>query len=672
MSKSRSKTKDANDAKTTDANDASAQGGQYDFTTNGLLDNSMAQAQLRGHAGLADLTPENAGGALDAFFTELQTLDGSLGRAMAYMTVTSLRIGDGDASAIEEGRKVQAEMLDYESRRPALRESRLEQILSVAPELEGSLKVKVGREYLDGFADREADARASLQNMTFQHYDGEFFSGEGPVEVSLDGFISQRAGELTNRMGPVLAMVPRMQEFGRSNQRYSGYLSDDDESRVKAFMTTTDAFHGYERRWLLAVAEGAGANQSLVQRILYGDGLFAPSGGIYDELLDEEEGWKSAESRVRDFGEMDDVQSDLPRVAGGLLDMLMPEPGDKGKLQANVNIPVYGGSVGSSRVLKATAMITVGGEFVMEGERGDNKEVKLRTQLGFVVMGEASASVFGEKVASTVAKLNIGGYVESQGDSGAEAVELMLLSIRKRIEAIEGLADAVMDGDRQDAVERGMDADDYFESGAYGSASSELEASSENQDYGVSGTLTGTTGTKYVREGNKMRAIDAKSIQASIGMSVGPFAGEIKATHKLEDGKRVEKEVEFAAKASLDLEKVLGKLVKTDFATSVLTKAGGAIKGLAGGRFASLGSALVSKGAPAFAKIGLTKKNLSPLAKVWQQTLQLVLKVKSAGESKTGSLALERVGSASYGDPTDPVYLLLERTNRLAYTKFRV
>ena len=179
---------------------------------------------------------------------------------------------------------------------------------------------------------------------------------------------------------------------------------------------------------------------------------------------------------TEDLGKISAMDGNFYDSAGKLVDAIAPNPGQSGKLDLTISVPVdASGTVTASFTFKASVKRTDKGVTV-----------------GFNVGGEVKASVEQDLWVATVsafAKAGVNGFIESFANTGAGAFRLMGLALRERIAgASVTIADALFDKDYIDYTVEEMDDDDYVESGITASASAGVGGS-------VSGEVDTTAGT---------------------------------------------------------------------------------------------------------------------------------------------------------------------------------
>lgn len=181
------------------------------------------------------------------------------------------------------------------------------------------------------------------------------------------------------------------------------------------------------------------------------------------------------QTAAEDLGSIAAMDGNFYKTAGSLVDALVPSPGNKGKIDLTIEVPVdaaglvkarftFGANV--SRTAKGvTAKFEVGGEVEVSKEMG---------------LGIATIKAF--------AKAGINGFIEAAGDDGTACFRLMGLAIRERLAgASESIADAIFDKAYIDETIEMMDEDDYVETGLSASASAGVSASAS----GGAGSLGG-------------------------------------------------------------------------------------------------------------------------------------------------------------------------------------
>lgn len=199
---------------------------------------------------------------------------------------------------------------------------------------------------------------------------------------------------------------------------------------------------------------------------------------------------------TEDLGRIQAMDGGFYDSAGALVDAIAPNPGQKGKLDLAISVPVdASGTVVATFTFKANV------------ERSD-KGVKV----GFNVGGEVKAAVKQDLWVATVeafAKAGVNGFIESFADTGAGAFRLMGLAIRDRIAgASETVADALFDKDYIDLTIEEMDEDDYVESGITASASAGVSGSVSGE---IDGPRDTTLGGEVGASGDAKASVTSKT-----------------------------------------------------------------------------------------------------------------------------------------------------------------
>lgn len=378
------------------------------------------------------------------------------------------------------------------------------------------------------------------------------------------------------------------------------------------------------------------------------------------------EGGSASEQReaVQDMGQVDSLDSGFSRLAGAALDVLVPNEGDKGKLQVNVNIPVSTG-------------VNVGFEFVTEAERND-KGVKMKVQIGGNVT--ATADLW---IAEAFARAQVFGYMEAQGDSGAEVFDLMLLGIHHRINQVsETVAEALFSAEQIQEIIGNMDTtgDDYVESGMGVTVSAGVGAADGSSAGVEAGVQTGTRLTRgedeshlFGADTHTLNETGVTQAHAAISFSVGEYgsvAGKI--TLKWENGRWKAVEVEVSG----DLMMPIGELTDGAMLASMVSSFGASI-GSACSANSSMGGA--NGGAAQIGALGSFVVRNSTLGLGVEAGTQAVLEgarnfngvnvghkitAKGTYDRQDGfgfEVALDRVSQIEFGENARaPVYVLLE------------
>lgn len=367
---------------------------------------------------------------------------------------------------------------------------------------------------------------------------------------------------------------------------------------------------------------------------------------------------------VKDMGEVRSLDGKFSRTAGGVVDALLPNEGDKGKVQVNVNVPV-----------DASGTVRVAFEFVAECER-DDKGVKGRIQVGGGVSAKQEIDLY-FATAEVFAQALVFGYMECYGDSSAEMFDLMLLGIQRRVAGVsQRVADAVFDAKQMQAIVRGMDQDDYAESGLGASFSAGAGASAGDSSAEATGGVAGSTGTKLTSDGKGgLKSDSVSQVQATLQGLADPFGLNGKIVGKYQQGQLNAVEAELSGEAMIGADKLNELVVGGRWVSGVIGKLGGIVGGGAGmvqdknaaRRIGGLASFIKdSSGSGVLAEAASAKA----IAQLKNMGVKLGHKLTVKGTWEGGKygleIALERVSQIEYGkNPRDLVYVLVENVQRV-------
>lgn len=363
------------------------------------------------------------------------------------------------------------------------------------------------------------------------------------------------------------------------------------------------------------------------------------------------------QAAVSDMGSVKTLDGGFCGKAGTVVDALVPDVGQSGKVTVNVNVPV-------------APAVNIGLEMVASAER-DEKGIKVRFQLGGTVTAVADAWIL-----EAWATAKIYGYIEAYGDSGSECFRLMLLGVQQRIAgASSKLADAMFDGKFIKDTINNMDDDDYVETGLGASLSAGVgTAPGIEGGAQASGAAEASIGTKLSKGKNgKLQKEDVMQWSVGLGFEKEPFSFEGKFTAK-EKAKAFEGcEVEISAKESLSIGE-LDKVINKQLISGLVTNMVGAVRGTSGmfqknpttaqkvGSFANFlsgqtgaGLAVQSGTHAALSRAGGSFAGLKVGHKI-------TVKGALSGEGKPSlEIKLERTSEIQFGaNPRSKVFVLLE------------
>ena len=213
---------------------------------------------------------------------------------------------------------------------------------------------------------------------------------------------------------------------------------------------------------------------------------------------------------VHNLGEVEDLGENFFSVAGGLVDMLVPNVGDKRRLELGFLFPVAGG------------VVKLGMAFEGQIKRKDDSVI-LGCELGVQVVAGFSTWL-GEAYVSA----KLGGYMEASGDNGAECFRLMVLAIHQRIASVnDWAADLLLEPTAVDAIVAEMDANDQVSSGLDIDVSTGLETpevGGVGVDLSAGGELR--IGTMLMAENGRLSAHDVTRSTFDLNVGVGSMEVE--------------------------------------------------------------------------------------------------------------------------------------------------
>ena len=218
----------------------------------------------------------------------------------------------------------------------------------------------------------------------------------------------------------------------------------------------------------------------------------------------EEDQTAVVQDTAHQLGEVDSIRG-MQSTVGGLLDVLVPMPGQKKKIEFKLDVA-------------CSPVVSVGLKFGSYVERTDEGKLKVKTTVEFGA--KATADLW---VAEAVIQASVGGYVEAMGNSGAQIMDLVGLAIHQSISAVSGAAAGYVFGeDYAEDVRDDMDDQDYIESGITAGVSGGISAGVESEDVAVKGEASagasGKLGVKHTKAGSEVVASGeaAAKVKASV------------------------------------------------------------------------------------------------------------------------------------------------------------
>lgn len=374
---------------------------------------------------------------------------------------------------------------------------------------------------------------------------------------------------------------------------------------------------------------------------------------------------------------------DFTKAAGALLDAVVPQPGDKSKVQLNFNIPA-GNLPGTF----------ISGQFTLEAERTQAEpgkpataQTKVRTEVGIGVMTKADLWLV-----EVFAKAMLFGYMEAQGDNGFEVFRLYDLIMYKAVAAVsqaaadcvwgKGLPEAV----RKDVVKGSDDKDDYVEGGFAGEFSVGASAKVGSQDRSVTGSRRASAGSKYYAA-DPNKAKKTSSVKTTLGLSIGDWGGEAYIDEKSEQGQGSGGEVaisasrmielgsfaemvgdsrKFAELAGQQLSMIAGQTVKLINGVSALQNKQATKGQTVGALVGMVGSFSMSSGLAKTAAIEKLKGARGIVGKVGQK---FTIKISwGMGSPTRVEISLDRASLMERGkNANDPIYVAIENISNIFY-----
>jgi hypothetical protein len=372
----------------------------------------------------------------------------------------------------------------------------------------------------------------------------------------------------------------------------------------------------------------------------------------------------TVKTAVKDMGTVRSLDGKFSRTAGALLDAMLPNEGDKGKAQINVNVPV-----------DASGTVRVSFEFVVEAER-EHDGVKGRIQIGGGVSAKKEIDLYFMS-AEVFAQAMVFGYMESSGDSSAEMFDLMLLGIQQRVASVSTtVADAVFNARQMQQIVKNMDKDDYVESGLGASLSGGAGVAGSEKQQEASAGVSGQTGTRLSSDGKGgLKSDGVSQIQGQIQGIAEPFGMSGKLAGKFQNGQLHALEAELSGEAMLGAHELNELVMGGRWLSGMIGKLGGIVGGGAGliqdknaaRRVGGLATFIRdSSGAGVLAEAASAKA----ISKLQGMGVKLGHKLTVKGSWEGGKygldLSLERVSQIEYGkNPRDLVYVLVENVQRV-------
>jgi hypothetical protein len=376
----------------------------------------------------------------------------------------------------------------------------------------------------------------------------------------------------------------------------------------------------------------------------------------------------------KDLGEVNGLNSGFTDTAGGLLDRLIPNEGDKGKLEILINVP-----------LDQTGTVNVSFLFACEVERDDKGVIgRVRIGGGVTCVQEVRAYFFAFDV---FARAMVFGYMEANGANGAAMFKHLLLGIQRRVASVsKRIADAVFDAKFIEDVVEDMRAGDYVTSGlgatVEAGANLTIGHGEDAQEEGAGAGVTALTGTTLTADGQGNLASQGVSqLSGKLTGSADPFALEGSLTGKWTEGTLSGVEGELSGAANLSGGELNELVVGGRWLSGVISQLGSILSGGSGllqkddaaRKAGALGSFVANV---TFGGALVEKASADAISKLNGMGVEVGhrLNLKAGWDAKEGmslEISLERTNTIEYGDSlTDRVHVLLENVQRVFKIKF--
>ena len=422
---------------------------------------------------------------------------------------------------------------------------------------------------------------------------------------------------------------------------------------------TGDAYERHADQAADLVARGESA-EPLLDQMAGGAGAQA-AGGPVQRLADEggEGGDADKVDAVRNLGDVEGFGDQFYSAAGAVLEAAVPRGGDKARVQININ-------------LRVNPSCRISFRFIADAENaGGNFKGRVEVAAGVMT----SVDLW---VAEAFAQAMAFGYLETQGDSGAEVFRFLSFAIYDRVASVSRRAADYVWGDTFGTTTREqLQGEDYIESGLGIEASAGLSADAGN--LGAGAGVRGSMGTRISDGGNQRD--DVYLVAGSVAANVNPWSGEV--GFKLSrQGEQEAGEISFAGERTVNLLDFTSALetgaiqeLMVDWVGSIVGSMQGlilstsGIDGSAAQRFSSVMRMVaghsfgVSIGSTA--ALHAAKQRLADLSSA-QVGQKLSIGVGFDGKNVTLQVDLERLSRIEVGDnPRSDIYVLLESVERI-------
>lgn len=391
---------------------------------------------------------------------------------------------------------------------------------------------------------------------------------------------------------------------------------------------------------------------------------------------DAERKTERREGASRQLGQIRRFDEGFYGAVGGVLEALVPNQGDQGRVEIEANLPV----LGAGKV--ASVNLTL--KFSFEAER-DERGIKARVEVGVGVLAQVESIIVDAFVQAMLF-----GYLEAYGDNGTEVMRLLSLALYKTVyaqgRAGRKAAGLVWGESFEEDVAKNMDEDDYAEAGL----GADLEAG-----FGVKDPLTkkergGSLGYRHSRstryenhDGDSQ--IESRKVAASeLSLELSIFDGWSGSLSVSWGDEGLDIEAELSREAELSTK---GEFLSESNLQQVLihwaAAAFGQIHGLLSGQSGYQSQALARRVGSAISNVqnigfgplltegaivhALAKRIHALQGLKLSQQLQLGLSVEQGQGQITVDLSSLR--AIEVGEERSPVHVLLESATRIANLK---
>ena len=199
---------------------------------------------------------------------------------------------------------------------------------------------------------------------------------------------------------------------------------------------------------------------------------------------------KQAQQGIKKLGTIKSLPQ-ASQVVGNVVDVLVPQVGEKSSINLNLNIPIHpSGSIKLS--------FSVSGQV----ERVQSNQVKMRTEVQLGLLGEIKVNALFVELQAHLRAAGLG-YIETVGSNGAEAFNFIGLLVRQTIaKKSEKVASYLMDGATRDSLFKGMGKGEYAEGGFGFDVSAGVGVRSGSEKADASAGYRKTVGTRYTSDQN--------------------------------------------------------------------------------------------------------------------------------------------------------------------------